>query len=99
MNTNIPDGLEIWTDKIRCCDCGRWIYVDDISSEAIRHSSRCDTADLQVAAVEPAVTTSRPSLRTAAKRGEVYRHYSEKDVVDVVRGGRLSVSDAMNQDF
>lgn len=74
-----------------CTDCGRWAY----EGSAIVHSSRCDHREAQAVGVK--VTRSR--LYKATKEGYARAIYSDDEIVDAVRTGEISVSDAMNQDM
>jgi hypothetical protein len=54
---------------VQCDDCGAWEHLDGVPR--IRHTSRCDTGDLQVARVEePAPTALAPE--TTANRAPAH---------------------------
>lgn len=100
---NQPPGIEIWTvnGNPRCVACGRWCRQ---SEWKIRHAGDCSTPSLQpVDATPVAAPATSPSrdrfLRAHAKAGDVAFVASEDELVDAVKRGAVSVSDAMNQDF
>ena len=81
-----------------CRDCGCWAWDGD----GIRHSSLCDIAPR--ATVTPGTkvreaSSSRAQIRRLAKEGSVRSVLSDDELVDAVRCGLVSESDAMNQDF
>ena len=98
--------LIVSDDKIRCEDCGRWVYVTQ--ADNIRHSSRCDTPDIQPTQVErPWYTRSvvpQPKyeaaiLKAAARRGDLANYATDDEVFEAVRAGLITESEAMNQDL
>lgn len=95
-NFKTPAGLSTKTNRansVKCDDCGRWADLGD----RIRHSSRCDTPDLQAVRV---VQPKQHDLAKAAYNGTAYGEgYDVDDLVDAVRCGEISVSAAMNQDM
>lgn len=85
-------------DQTACRDCGCWAWDGD----GIRHSSRCDIAPRETIVPGVWARTSRPRgvlIHRLAKEGSVRSVLSDDDLVDAVRLGYVSASDAMNQDF
>lgn len=93
---------------IRCCDCSQVLY-----NGTLRHGSRCDLAPRKTVALssiqltESGITTAQAevvaakqaTIQSAAKAGNLRAAgYSDEEIVDAVRCGAISVSDAMNQD-
>jgi hypothetical protein len=98
----LPTGLEIWdTDKIRCADCNHWEYLSRIASgKAIKHSSRCDTPKLQLAA--PAQVKSADGSMEALKAEALKTKgngMTAEALLKAVDLGYLTVSEAMNTDY
>lgn len=96
---------------IRCTDCsGRWAGGDD-DRIVIRHTRSCGfknqvsrpTAAQVAQAVEKADRAAKAAtdvqIVAAAKAGNAATVATTDDLVDLVRCGRLSMGDAMNQDF
>lgn len=96
---------------VACTGCGAWEHEE--STKPVRHSSRCEhkgdrgsvafVASLVAApasAVAPAsVSAPARSLVASARRGDLYLGHSDEEIVEAVRSKRISMSDAMNQDF
>lgn len=98
-------------ERIRCCECGGWDYIRD-GAAVVRHSSRCDrftrrNPATRVYVVETVVAVpeeppkpvdaGRAALMRDAKAGLSGRH-DASDLVDAVKAGDITVSDAMNSD-
>ena len=95
---------------IRCSCSGRWVG-DDSDRIVIKHTRSCDFKNTRVerpsavvvavpvATVEPTSKPSNEAIIRAAKGGYASKVGSADDLVDLVRSGRLSMSDAMNQDM
>lgn len=100
-------------DRIVCSDCGSWVRVNGVATK-ITHSRRCDLNEqpsfaevapatvAAVAAEREARTTrgaTRTQVRAAAERGMVGGVTSSEDeVVDLVKRGWISETEAMNRD-
>ncbi len=81
-----------------CRDCGCWAWDGD----GIRHNSWCDIAPRATVIPGSNVREARPSrsqIHRLAKEGSVRAVLSDDELVDAVRMGLISESDAMNQDF
>ena len=84
--------------RYTCPDCGRWAY----EGHPVTHSKRCDFGSLQPAAIveKRARETETERLRKFAR--EVKRtgmaHGKTDDLLECVRRGFLSQSNAMNLD-
>ena len=82
-----------------CCpDCGRAAHEGD----TIRHSNYCEIAPkgtTRCAKVGAPVVEAPAAIVTHARRGDLRLHYDDSEIVQAVREGRISVDDAMNQDF
>lgn len=95
---------------IRCSCSGRWVG-DDCDRIVIKHLRSCDfkaskverpsavVAAVPVAAVAPTNKPTDNEIIRAAKAGYASKFGTDDDLVDLVRCGRLSMSDAMNQDM
>jgi len=96
---------------IRCTDCsGRWVGGDE-DRVSIKHTRSCSfknqvnrptTAQVvQVAekAERAAKAATDAQIVAAARNGSAASIATADDLVDLVRCGRLSMGDAMNQDF
>ena len=97
--------LTITEDRISCPDCKRFIYRNG-REHAIAHSKRCDlneqpTVEQIHTAAAPAAPAklSAAQLATHAKRGDLALYATHNEIVDAVKRGQISESDAMNQDF
>ena len=94
-------GLELFTPRagaIRCSDCGSW--ADD--GDKIRHSSRCDTPDLQVApSVAPTTVKDIPRVAgpNSAPDWSRIRKGTPAYEQAMLEVGCASVSEMMNCDF
>ena len=82
-----------------CVDCNASAKMGD----RCRHTGLCDIAPkmrvLPSDQAQPAsVSRAKPSLRAAVKRGDASLYYTDAEIVDAVRLGEVSMSDAMNQD-
>lgn len=97
-------GLEIWDgDKVRCCSCKRWERQD--KGGRIRHASYCETPDLQwtapvaAPAAETALAEKVSRNRRAIREGAISAVLSDDEIVEAVKLGLVSNSDALNRDF
>jgi hypothetical protein len=87
----------------QCLECGAWERSDKAGGQ-LRHSKRCDSKPqpaCAVAAVEQRAAEARyADLRTFARqvRKTGMTNGRDQDVLDAVRAGLLSESDAMNTD-
>jgi len=85
--------VELGTERrsvIRCVECRRWV---DASGGVVLHAKHCDSAsDVEHLTAMSARARRSDGLVTQAFHGD------ERAVVDAVRLGMLSVSDAMNRD-
>lgn len=83
---------------VACPDCGRAAHEGD----TIRHSNYCEIAPkgtTRNATAGALVVEAPAAIVTHARRGDLRLHYDDSEIVQAVREGRLSMSDAMNQDF
>ncbi len=88
----INEVLGGWREVLCCSDCGRWVDAD--SDDEIRHDKLCDWVD------QAKSRSSRTQdLRRAAKEGNLRSIATDDEIVEAVRCGLISESDAMNQDF
>ena len=80
----------------QCTECGGWERSD---KGAIRHSKRCESRAQGVIAVNVS-TASNGDLRRFAQhvKETAVTKGRDADVLEAVRGGFLTVSDAMNTD-
>ena len=98
---NTTKGIEIKDDgndckRICCVECGRWVRRD---IERIRHASYCESKAQPTPLPAPAAAGRDSYVRAVARQGAVSAVCSEEEILDRVRTGRLSMSDAMNRDF
>lgn len=93
--------LENWDGRIRCKDCGRWVWGSKAAlGQKILHSTRCSSAAQPVGTFVPAKTsTSLEELKAAADRHLAGEAVDSDTVYDAYQAGYLSMSDAMNSDF
>ncbi len=77
--------------RVQCVECGKWERADN---GRVRHSKNCDSKPQFAAPV------AADALRTFADavRATSLTHGRDSDVLDAVRKGYLSESDAMNTD-
>lgn len=94
--------LEFTDTGARCTDCGAHTHG---AYGVLRHTSRCDVSPKQQERVdferlaEEAASAAKVDVAAAAKAGTAFAVTDEDGLRDEVRAKRISVSDAMNQDF
>jgi hypothetical protein len=93
IKTTYPYETSPTVARHQCTECGGWARSDE---GPIRHSKRCDSRE------QPALTPPT-NPRDLAKFSAKVKKYgmtkgNDQDVVDAVRTGHLSVSQAMNTD-
>ena len=85
---------------VACRDCNAWAHEGDL----LRHGKRCDFGGVQPRTAAPVAATKSyaPTAKQYAqiRDGQVSQAFGGDDnaVLDAVRRGFVSVSDAMNRD-
>lgn len=104
INTTYPyEATSPGVARHQCQECGGWERSDKAGGQ-IRHSKRCDSKPQPVCAVTASAARAEESryadLRTFARRVRKtgLTKGRDQDVLDAVRLGLLSESDAMNTD-
>ena len=107
----VSEGSGIYVLNIRCTCCKAGWVGDDSDRIVIKHTRSCDhknsvtrptTAQVAqtVERAERAVKAATDAqIIAAARNGNAAAVATTDDLVDLVRSGRLSMSDAMNQDM
>jgi len=87
-------------DLTVCSCCGRWeVKGEERPKHQLRHATYCDVFDAPAAPVA-AKAVSPAAITAAAKQGAIAAVTSgEDEIVDLVRRGYVTESDAMNRDF
>lgn len=93
---------------VQCRECrATGLSYDEDRDPHIRHVRSCDTKAQVIRRPRPPVTTPDNKARSwsdqekiaAARRGDFRAYGTDDDLLDLVRSGCISESDAMNQDF
>jgi len=85
-------------DLTVCSCCGRWeVKGEERPKHQLRHATYCDVFDAPVPVAAPAVSDAK--IAAAAKQGAISAVASDDEIVNLVRRGRVTESDAMNRDF
>ena len=82
-----------------CSCCRRWeIQGETRAKHQLKHATHCEVFDAPVATVasKPA---SPAAITVASKQGAVSAVATDDEIVNLVRRGRVTESDAMNRDF
>ncbi len=96
--------VEVYTHNgaayVRCTLCGCGDYARRHNPKA-GHKSWCDLRGVETFSDKPApkATVSASTIQRAAREGAISAVATDDEIVDMVRTGHLSMSDAMNRDF
>ena len=71
---------------------------NQVEGESSKRSQRRGTS-ANALAKRDAKARKRVSIVVAAKRGDARLHFTDDEIEQAVRDGKISRSDAMNQDF
>ena len=94
--------VEVYTHNgaayVRCalCECGDYARRHDAKKS---HKSWCDLRNVATFSNKPAPTVSASTIQRAAREGAISSVATDDEIVDMVRTGHLSMSDAMNRDY
>ena len=78
------------------CDVAPREYV--LPSDQAPTATRPQEREANTAWARTVKAAARPSLATVAREGTARLHYTDAEIVDAVRLGEVSMSDAMNHD-
>ena len=91
--------------RFKCEDCGKWERADkgnivhSRSCESKLQGNQSDSAAAPAAAGFSAGRNLTPAEYRAVKNGAISQVMDDDEIVEAVKFGHVSVSDAMNRDF